>query len=115
MMAKKLNYSQACCSLYLVYFDFMLVHCLGCSIEKPDMLSQRLVYGTGTFDNKNIILLCLEMFAIWALEDVELKGTEKNMLSDICKDNHNRDQEEPIAWTAHKLQQSLSQTVYSME
>jgi len=41
MIAKKLNCLQACWSLYLACFDFKLIHCPGCSIEKPDILSQR--------------------------------------------------------------------------
>jgi len=95
MTAKKLNCPQACCSLYLACFDFMLAHCPGCSMEKPDILSQRPVHGTGTSDNEDITLLYLEMFTIWTLEGVELKGIKKNVLSGICKGNHNRDQEEP--------------------
>ena len=34
MTAKKLNRYQACWSLYLVYFNFKLIHHLGCSIGK---------------------------------------------------------------------------------
>jgi len=37
------------------------------------------------------------MFAIWTLEDVKLEDIERNMLSNIYKDNYNRDQEELVA------------------
>jgi len=55
------------------------------------------------------------MFTVQALEDIKLERAERNMLSNIHKDNHSRDQEEPIAQAAHELQQSSSQTVHSME
>ena len=37
------------------------------------------------------------MFAIWTLEGVKLEDIERNMLSNIYKDNYNRDQEELVA------------------
>jgi len=39
MVAKKLNHCQACWFLYLAHFDFILAHCLGHSMGKPDALS----------------------------------------------------------------------------
>ena len=85
MIAKKLNCHQACQSFYLACFDFLLAHCLGHSIGKLDTLSQRLDHGTGTSDNEDVTLLCPEIFAVQALEDVKLEGAERNILSDICK------------------------------
>jgi len=114
-MAKKLNYCQAHWSLYLVCFNFMLAHCPDHSIGKSDILSWRPDYSTGTSDNKDVTLLRLEMFAIWALEGVELEGAKKNMLSNIHKGNCNRDQEESIAQVACELQQSSSWMVHSIE
>jgi len=57
MTAKKLNYRQACWSLYLAHFDFKLFHHLGCSMGKPDALSQKLDHSKGASDNKDMILL----------------------------------------------------------
>jgi len=37
------------------------------------------------------------MFAVQALEGIKLERIEKNILSDICKGNYNRDQEELVA------------------
>jgi len=48
------------------------------------------------------------MFAIQVLEGVQLERAERNVLSDIYKDNYNGDQEESVAWAACKLQQSSS-------
>jgi len=64
MTAKKLNRRQARWSLYLAHFDFKLVHRPGCSMEKPDALSQRPDHGKGTSDNKDIVLLRLELIVV---------------------------------------------------
>jgi len=60
-------------------------------------LETRPDYGTGTSDNEDITLFCLEMFTIWVLEDVKLERAERNMLFNICKGNCSRNQKEPIA------------------
>jgi len=57
MMAKKLNCRQACWSLYLARFDFLLHHCLGYTMGKPDALSRRADHGNKALDNENIVLL----------------------------------------------------------
>jgi len=41
-------------------------------MKKPDALFQRLDYSIGISDNKNITLLCPEIFAVQALESVKL-------------------------------------------
>ena len=64
MMAKKLNRHKACWSLYLVHFDFKLAHCLGRSMGKPDVLLRRLNHSKGTSDNKDVVLLRLELLAV---------------------------------------------------
>ena len=50
-----------------------------------------------------------------ALERVELTGMEQKILSDIRKENWNRDQEEPIAKVAQELRCSANGTVHSSE
>jgi len=64
MTAKKLNHRQARWSLYLAQFDFKLIHCSRRSMEKPDMLSQRLDHGNRASDNEDVVLLRLELLAI---------------------------------------------------
>jgi len=64
MMTKKLNHCQAHWSLYLAHFDFKLIHCPGHSMGKPDVLLQKPDYGNGASDNKDIVLLQLELFVI---------------------------------------------------
>ena len=100
MTAKKLNRRQARWSLYLARFDFLLHHRPRHAMGKPDALSRRADHGNGASDNENIVLLRLEFLAVHALEGVELTGMEQKILSNICKENRNEDQEEPIAKAA---------------
>jgi len=103
MTAKKLNHCQACWSLHLARFDFLLHHCPRHTIGKPDALSRRADHGNRASDNENIVLLRPEFLVVCALEGVELTGIEQKILSDIRKGNQNRDQEEPIAKVAREL------------
>jgi len=115
MTAKKLNRRQARWSLHLARFDFLLHHCPGRTMGKPDALSRRANHGNGASDNENIVLLQLEFLAVRALEGVELTGVEQKILSDIRKGNRNGDQEEPIAKAARELRNSANGTVHSSE
>jgi len=103
MTVKKLNRHQACWFLHLARFDFLLHHCPGRTIGKPDALSRRADHGNGASDNDNVVLLQPEFLAVHALEGVELTGVEQKILSDICKGNRNGDQEEPIAKATREL------------
>jgi len=80
MTAKKLNHRQARWSLYLAHFDFKLTHCPGCSMGKPDALSQRPDHGKGTSNNENVVLLRPELLAIRALEGIQSEGLERDIL-----------------------------------
>ena len=91
MTAKKLNRRQARWSLYLAHFNFKLIYRPGCSIGKPDTLSQRPDYGNGASDNKDVILLQPELLAIQALEEVQLEGLEKDILREIRQENQKED------------------------
>jgi len=84
IMAKKLNRCQARWSLYLACFDFKLIHCPGHSMEKPDILLQRPDHDNRASDNKDVVLLRPELFAIRALKGVQLEGPEKDILREIC-------------------------------
>jgi len=115
MTAKKLNCRQAHWSLHLAQFDFLLHHCPGHTMGKPDALSRRADHGNGASDNENIVLLRPEFLVVHALEGVELTGIEQKILSDICKGNWNGDQEEPIAKAARELRSSANEAVHSSE
>ena len=85
MSAKQLNRRQARWSLYLARFDFLLHHRPGKSMGKPDALSRRADHGTGTSDNSDIVLLTPKLFAVRALEGLEVVGPELDILRDIRK------------------------------
>ena len=99
-MAKKLNCHQACWSLHLIRFDFLLHHYSKRTMGKLDTLLKRANHRNEVSDNENIVLLQLEFLAVCALEGVELTSIEQKILSNIYKGNQNRDQEEPIAKVA---------------
>jgi len=115
MMAKKLNRRQAQWSLYLACFDFKLVHHPGRSMGKPDALSRRLDHGKGASDNKDMVLLRLELIAVQALEGLHLEGPERDMLREIRQGNQRGEQEEPVAKAARELWQASSKIVCSAE
>jgi len=73
--------------LYLARFNFLLHHCPGHTIGKPDALLRRADHGNGASDNENIVLLQPEFLAVRTLEGIELTGVEQKILSDICKGN----------------------------
>ena len=100
MTAKKLNRRQAHWSLHLARFDFLLHYCPRHTMGKPDTLLRRADHRNRASDNKNIVLLQPEFLVAHALEGVELTDIEQKILSDIRKENRNRDQEEPIAKAA---------------
>jgi len=78
-------------------------------------LSRRPDHGKGTSDNEDVILLRPELFAIQALEGIQLEGLEKNILREIRRENQKGDQEEPVAKAARELWQTSGKTVCSAE
>jgi len=75
----------------------------------------RLDHGNGASNNKDMVLLWPELFAIWALKGVQLEGLEKDILREICQGNQKGDQEEPVARAARELQQASGKIVCSAE
>jgi len=82
---------------------------------KPDILLQRLDHSNRTSNNEDVVLLQLELIAIWALEGLHLEGPEWDILREIHQGNQKDNQEEPIAKAAKELQQASSKTVHSAE
>ena len=115
MIAKKLNYCQACWSLYLVYFDFTLCHYPRQSMEKLDVLFWRPNYKAKTEDNNNITFLQLKFFAIRILKQVELIEVKQKILFEIHHSNCNRDLEELAVKAILELQQSTNKLLYFLE
>jgi len=80
MMAKQLNWRQARWSLYLSRFDFTLHHKPRRSMGKPDALSRRFDHGTSADNNSDVMLLTPKLFAVHALEGLQLTGPEQDIL-----------------------------------
>ena len=101
--------------LYLVRFNFSLVYYPGCSIGRLNTLFRCSDYEDRSSDNENIVILYPELLAIYALEEVKLKGLKKDLFSKIWHGNRTRDQEKPMAKVVQELQQLANKMVYSIE
>ncbi|GLB43134.1 putative retrotransposable element tf2 155 kda protein type 1-like [Lyophyllum shimeji] len=113
--ARKLNRRQARWSLYLSRFNFSLHHRPGRSMGKPDALSRRADHGDRSGDNANIVLLRPELFAIRAVEGVELVGAEKGVLDEVKRGNMAELFEELVATAARELARTGVQAVRSSD
>ena len=69
MTAKKLNRCQACWSLHLARFDFLLHHCPGRAMGKPDALLRKADHGNRASNNENVVLLRLEFLVVRAWKE----------------------------------------------
>jgi len=59
-----------------------------------------------------MVLLWLELLAIWALKGVQLEGPERDILKEIYQENWKNDQKELVAKAVRELWQALSKTVH---
>src|ERR1700689_2965773 len=110
MMAKQLNHRQAQWSLFLARFDFVLCHKPGHSMGKPDALSRRVDHGNGAEDNSDIILLTPKLFAIHALEGLEIIGPEVDILRNIHKGIKAPLEDESVAKAVQEPRKSSTKT-----
>lgn len=102
--ARKLNRRQARWSLLLAQFDFELHHRPGRTMGRPDTLSRRADHGVSGDENKDVVLLSPEMFAIKALAAVDLTGDEGGMLREIREALQTRPEaEEEVVKAAREL------------
>jgi transposase InsO family protein len=115
MTSKKLNRRQARWSLFLARFDFVLHHRPGKSMGKSDALSRRADHGTGSDDNSNMVLLTPDLFAVRALEGLEVVGEERNIMRDIRRGVRDGEKEEGVAKVAKELQSTSAKSVRSAE
>jgi len=115
MTERKLNQRQARWSLYLVRFDFTLLPRLGCSMGKLDALSRRADHGDGASDNKDLVLLRPELFAVHAVAGLEVAGFEREVLAEIHRSRRAGSQDEPTTQIAEGLQQLPNRAVHSMD
>ena len=83
---------------------------------KPDALSRCSDHGNGSANNANIILLLLKLFAIRAVEGVELIRTESDILRDIQKGIKSEEpHEELVAQAVKAMRGSKTKSLRSAE
>ena len=80
---------------------------------KSDALSRRADHGTGTEDNQNLMLLTPNLFAIRALEGLEVSGEEKDLLRQIQCETESESHEEVVAKAIKELKKSPVKSVIS--
>jgi hypothetical protein len=103
MSAKKLNHRQACWSLTLAWFDFVMHHRPGRSMGKSDALSRCVDHGSSSDDNRDITLLTPKFFVVRALEGVQVEGQERELLKLIRKETRDRELEDAVSKAAKAL------------
>jgi RNase H-like domain found in reverse transcriptase len=109
--AKKLNHRQAHWSLLLAHFDFVMHHRPGKSMGKSDALSRQADHGSSANDNEDIILLTPDLFAIRALEGLELVGEKKKILREIRRETESGGKEEAVAKAVEELRKMSAHSV----
>ena len=115
MTAKKLNWRQAQWLLLLARFDFLLHHQPRKTMGKSDTLSWRSDHRSSTDDNQNLTLLTPNLFAIRALEGLQVAGEEKDILKEIWHGMEAEDQEEVVIMAVKELKKSPTKSVRSSE
>ncbi|KAF8627674.1 hypothetical protein AX17_006150 [Amanita inopinata Kibby_2008] len=75
---------------------------------KPDSLSRCADHGDGKEDNAGITLLKLEKFAIRALEGLQIKGPERELLEEVKRGNREGHMEDVVARAWKELAKSNS-------
>ena len=115
MLAKKLNQRQARWSLLLARFNFLLHHRPGPTMGKSDTLSQRSDHQSRSDNNQNLILLTPSLFAVRALEGLQVVGEERDILKEIRQGIEVEDQEEVVLKAVKELKKSSIKSVKSSE
>ena len=82
---------------------------------KSDALSHRSDHGSGTDDNRDLTLLTPSLFAIRALEGLQLVGEEKDILKEIRCGMDREDQEEVVVKAVKELKKSPVKSIQSSE
>ena len=101
--------------MLLARFDFILYHHPRKTMGKSDALSWRADHGTGAEDNQNLTLLTPDLFAIWALEGLEVFGEEKDLIKQIQRGMEMESHEEVVVKAIKEFKKSLVKSVKSSE
>ena len=82
---------------------------------KSDTLSRRSDHGSSTDDNWNLTLLTPNLFAIRALEGLQVVGEEKDILKEIRCGMESEDQEKVVIMVVKELKKSPTKSMRSSE
>jgi len=115
MSAKKLNRQQACWSLTLAQFNFLMHHRPGKTMGKLDTLSRRADHGNGAEDNRDITLLTPNFFVVRAVEGVELVGQDQELLRLIRRESKGEDLEDAVNRAVKALRSTSAKSICSSE
>ena len=115
MEAKKLNQPQAHWALYLLRFNFKMVHKPGPTMGKADTLSRHADHKEGIeHDNEDIVLLKPKYFKVRVLRQGHLliEGQEELILKRIRK---SKDLDESVVKAVEELKKSSMRQLQSEE
>lgn len=115
MTAKKLNHRQACWSLYLSRFNFVMHHQPGKTMGKCDALSWRTDHNNGTDNNRDMTLLRPKFFVIKVLEGLTCEGHERDILRKIHQGIKDGKQEDSVMVALKELEKTWGKTLRSSE
>jgi len=82
---------------------------------KPDVLSRRPDHGSGNQDNDDLVLLKPELFAIWALERISMKGEEEEILEEVRRQMRVGEMEDKVVKAVAALKEGRYKTMQSAE
>ena len=100
----------------VVYLDDILIFTK--TLEEHRVATRRvlqLLKKNSLFLNDNIVLLTLNLFAIWALQGLQIAGEEKDILQDIQKGTRDGEKEVQVGKVAVGLQSLKAKLVQSAE
>ena len=80
---------------------------------KSDALSQRVDHGTRTEDNRNLTLLTPNLFAVQALEGLEVSREEKDLLKQIQQEMETENHEDVVVKAIKELKKSPAKSIIS--
>jgi len=115
MTAKKLNRRQACWSLTLARFDFVMHHRPGKTMGKSDALSRRADHGSGSDDNRDITLLTPNFFVVRATEGLEVVGEEHDLLRLIRRETKSEELKDTVKQAIKALKSTSACSIRSSE
>jgi len=82
---------------------------------KPDALSQRADHGSGSDDNRDIVLLTPNLFAVRALEGLEVIGQERDLLRLIRRETKSEELEDTVKLAVKALKSTSARSIRSSE